>query len=65
MAENRNTINIKSDESGEIKVADEVVAIIAGLAATEVEGSKLHGRQYHKRDCQQARYEESLKGNSD
>ena len=29
MAENRNTINIKSDESGEIKVADEVVAIIA------------------------------------
>ena len=36
MAENRNTINIKSDESGE--VADEVVAIIAGLAATEVEG---------------------------
>ncbi len=64
MAENRNTINIKSDESGESKVADEVVAIIAGLAATEV-GSKLHGRQYHKRDCQQARYEESLKGNSD
>ena len=38
MAENRNTINIKSDESGEIKVADEVVAIIAGLAATEVNG---------------------------
>ncbi|WP_455719888.1 Asp23/Gls24 family envelope stress response protein [Agathobacter sp.] len=38
MAENRKTINIKSDESGEIKVADEVVAIIAGLAATEVDG---------------------------
>ena len=38
MAENRNTINIKSDESGEIKVADEVVAIIAGHAANEVEG---------------------------
>ncbi len=38
MAENRNTINIKSDESGEIKVADEVVAIIAGLATTEVDG---------------------------
>lgn len=38
MAENRNTINIKSDESGEIKVADEVVCYIAGLAATEVEG---------------------------
>lgn len=38
MAENRKTINIKSDESGEIKVADEVVAIIAGLATTEVDG---------------------------
>ena len=38
MAENRNTINIKSDESGEIQIADEVVAIIAGLAATEVNG---------------------------
>ena len=39
MAENRNTINIKSDESGEIKVADEVVAIIAGLAASGLIGS--------------------------
>lgn len=38
MAENRKTFNIKSDESGEIKIAEEVVAIIAGLAATEVEG---------------------------
>lgn len=38
MAENRKTIQIKQSEAGEIKVADEVVAIIAGLAATEVEG---------------------------
>ncbi len=38
MAENRKTFNIKSDETGEIKIAEEVVAIIAGLAATEVEG---------------------------
>lgn len=38
MAESRKTFNIKSDESGEIKIADEVVAIIAGLAATEVDG---------------------------
>ncbi len=35
----RNTYTIKSDENfGEVKIADEVVAIIAGLAATEVEG---------------------------
>ena len=37
--EEKNTYTIKTDENlGEIKIADEVVAIIAGLAATEVEG---------------------------
>ena len=35
----RNTYTIQNDESlGEVKIADEVVAIIAALAATEVEG---------------------------
>ena len=29
---------IREDQLGEIQVADEVVAIVAGLAATEVEG---------------------------
>ena len=38
MAESRKTVTIKADTSGEVQVADEVVAIIAGLAATEVEG---------------------------
>jgi uncharacterized alkaline shock family protein YloU len=38
MADSRKTFKIKSDESGDVRVADEVVAIIAGLAATEVEG---------------------------
>ncbi len=38
MAENRKTFKIKSDQLGEVKIADEVVAIIAGLAATEVDG---------------------------
>lgn len=38
MADSRKTLKIKSDQLGEIKIADEVVAIIAGLAATEVEG---------------------------
>lgn len=38
MAESRRTFNIKSDQLGEVKIADEVVAIIAGLATTEVEG---------------------------
>ena len=39
MSDNRKTIDIKTDnELGEVRVADEVVAIIAGLAATEVEG---------------------------
>nr|WP_294494891.1 Asp23/Gls24 family envelope stress response protein [uncultured Mediterraneibacter sp.] len=35
----RNTYSIQNDASlGEVKIADEVVAIIAALAATEVEG---------------------------
>lgn len=38
MADNRKTFKIKSDEIGDVRVADEVVAIIAGLAATEAEG---------------------------
>jgi uncharacterized alkaline shock family protein YloU len=37
--ENRNTYKILDDgKVGEVQIADEVVAIIAGLAATEVEG---------------------------
>ena len=37
--EEKKTYTIKSDENlGEVKIADEVVAIIAGLAAMEVEG---------------------------
>ena len=42
MGEDRKTFKIKDGNLGEVKIADEVVAIIAGLAATEVEGvSKL------------------------
>ena len=37
MAEFNKTFQIKSDEIGEIRVSEEVVAIIAGLAATEIE----------------------------
>ncbi|MFP4698404.1 MAG: Asp23/Gls24 family envelope stress response protein [Eubacteriales bacterium] len=37
--EQRNTFKIhEKDQVGEVHIADEVVAIIAGLAATEVEG---------------------------
>ncbi len=37
--EERNTYTIQSDDNlGEVKIADEVVAIIAGLAAMEVDG---------------------------
>ena len=38
MAEDRKSIMIKENEEGSVRVADEVIAIIAGLAATEVEG---------------------------
>ena len=38
-ADNRNThIVYENDKLGEVQIADEVVAIIAGLAATEVDG---------------------------
>lgn len=38
MAEDRKAYKIKDDNLGEVRIADEVVAIIAGLAATEIEG---------------------------
>ena len=38
MAEDRKVYRIKNDGLGEVQIADEVVAIIAGLAATEVDG---------------------------
>ena len=38
MAEDRKGIKLKADTMGEVQVADEVVTIIAGLAATEVDG---------------------------
>ena len=38
MAEDRKSYIIKDSNLGEVKIADEVVAIIAGLAATEVDG---------------------------
>ena len=38
MAETNKTFQIKSDDLGDVRVSEEVVAIIAGLAATEVDG---------------------------
>ncbi len=38
MSDDRKVYSIKEDNLGEVKIADEVVTIIAGLAATEVEG---------------------------
>ncbi len=38
MEDNRKSLKIKEDKVGVIRVADDVVSIIAGLAATEVEG---------------------------
>lgn len=38
MAEDRKAFVIKEDAMGEITVAEEVVAIIAGIASTEVKG---------------------------
>ena len=38
MAEDRKGLKIKEDGLGEVQIAEEVITIIAGLAATEVEG---------------------------
>ena len=38
MAEDRKGLKIKEDGLGEVLIAEEVITIIAGLAATEVEG---------------------------
>lgn len=38
MADDRKNLKIKDGSLGEVRVADDVVAMIAGLAATEVEG---------------------------
>ena len=38
MEDNRKSLKIKEDRIGEVRVGEEVVSIIAGLAATEVEG---------------------------
>ncbi len=38
MPDNRSTYTLKEDGVGTVRIADEVVAVIAGLAATEVKG---------------------------
>ena len=38
MVEDRKGLKIKEDGLGEVQIAEEVITIIAGLAATEVEG---------------------------
>ena len=38
MAEDRKVLKIKEDGLGEVQIAEEVITIIAGLAATDVEG---------------------------
>ena len=38
MAEDRKGLKIKEDGLGEVQIGEEVITIIAGLAATEVEG---------------------------
>lgn len=38
MAEDRRSFKIRESETGHVQVTDEVIAIIAGLSATEVEG---------------------------
>ena len=57
----RNIYTIQDDSSmGEVKIADEVVGIIAALAATEVEGVASMAGKYHQRADQQTGNEKSF-----
>ncbi len=38
MAENRNTYTLRDEEIGTVRIADELITVIAALAATEVDG---------------------------
>ncbi|MCR5388362.1 MAG: Asp23/Gls24 family envelope stress response protein [Lachnospiraceae bacterium] len=38
MEDDRKSIKLKNDEAGTVKVSEEVICIVAGLAAMEVEG---------------------------
>lgn len=51
----------EKDQIGEVQIADEVVAIIAGLAATEVEGVDSMAGNITNELVGQTRYEESVK----
>ncbi len=55
--EERNTYTIKGDENLGVKIADEVVAIIAGLAAMEVDGVSSMAGNAHKGTDWQAGHE--------
>lgn len=59
-----NTYTIRENVSniGEVRVADEVVAIIAGLAATEIEGVKSMAGNITNELVKQAGYEEPFQG---
>ena len=55
----RNTYTIQADESlGEVKIADEVVAMIAGLAAMEVEGVASSGGETLPRELIEQAWDE-------
>lgn len=59
--ENQTGYTLENGNMGQVQIADEVVAIIAGLAATEVEALPAW-RQYHKRTGQQTGQESLSKG---
>ena len=58
MAEDRR-VKIEEDGLGEVQIAEEVITIIAGLAATEVEGVCSMGGNITKELGKPSWYEES------
>ena len=50
--ENQTGYTLENGNMGQVQIADEVVAIIAGLAATEVEGVASMAANWARRACQ-------------
>ena len=53
---------LKGDGIGSIKISDDVVKVIAGLAAVEVEGVTAYERRHSRWYCGKARSQEPSKG---
>lgn len=51
MEENQVNYIDQNSKNGSVSYANDVIAIIAGIATVEIEGVARHERRHHKRHC--------------